>query len=217
MAHGLHFDPAVEPRPLCASGDRTLARDLRRRARQRGFTLIEMAIVVIIVAILSVLAVVGYRKIILSSHTAEGVHMVQAIKVAQESYRAETQVYADISPDLDTTYPAATPLSSFKTVWGGACGSQCNASPKPTWLDLPVHVDGPVMFGYATTAGVAGQAPRPLKISPNGKDLTFPNPSQTDWFVIAARVDQTTPPNGIYCHVYATSWTTDIYIDRDSE
>lgn len=189
----------------------------RNRRGSRGFTLIELAIVIAIVAVLSVLAIVGYMQILKKSHTSEGIQMVNSIRLAQESYRAETQVYANISPNLNTTYPAATPLSSFKTMWGAACGSQCNAAPSPTWLDLPVHVDGPLMFGYATTAGVAGTAPTPLSVSVNGVSFTFPNPSPVDWFVVAGRVDQTTPPNAIYCHVYTTSWSTDVYIDNDGE
>lgn len=188
-----------------------------RRRGQQGFTLIEMSVVVVIVGILATLAVVGYRKIVVASHTAEATHMVQAIRVAQEAYKAETQVYADISPDLNTTYPAATPLSTFKTVWGAACASQCNAAPKPDWSQLPVHIDGPVMFGYATTAGVAGTAVKPTKVTVNGADVTFPATAAVDWFVIGARVDSTSPANSVYCHVYGSSFTNDIYVDQEGE
>ena len=85
------------------------------------------------------LAVVSYRKLISSSHTAEATHMVQAIRVAQEAYHAETQQYANVSTDINSTYPApgsgGQPVPGrFKTGWGAAC-TNCNSGIQ--WTDLP--------------------------------------------------------------------------------
>src|SRR5271165_4702867 len=43
---------------------------------ERGFTLVEMMIVVAIVGILAALAVVGYRSLVLSSHMTEATNTV---------------------------------------------------------------------------------------------------------------------------------------------
>ncbi len=56
----------------------------------RGFTLVEMMIVVVIVSVLATLAVLGYRKIVQSAHVTEATSMVNNIRVAQEAYHAET-------------------------------------------------------------------------------------------------------------------------------
>src|SRR5579859_5940761 len=124
MAHGLHYRLTVHEGLSC--------RCMRDRPTRRGFTLVELMIVVAIIAILAVLALVGYRKMVSSSHTAEATHVVQAIRVAQESYRSETQQYASISKDitLGNLYPQASPAGNtsqagtgnVKTAWGAPCG-----------------------------------------------------------------------------------------------
>ncbi len=177
----------------------------------------ELAVVVVIVGILAMLAVASYRKLITSSHTAEATHMVQAIRVAQEAYHAETQTYANVSTDINSTYPApgsgGQPVPGrFKTGWGAAC---TNCMSGIQWTDLPVHVDGPVMFGYATVSGPAGATPVPPSVVVNGATVTFPSKSPTDYFVIRAKGD--TDGNGAFCNVYGTSWTNDLFVDQDGE
>ena len=167
-------------------------------------------IVVAIVGVLAVLAVAGYRKLMTSSHTPEATAMVTSIRQAQEEYHSETQIYANISPSLAAFYPSATP-GMFKTAWGAACG-QCNAAPAPQWSDLPVHVDGPVMFGYATTAGLAGSTPNPTSVTVNGLAVTFPSPSINDWFAVGA---QGMPDGVTVINVYAESWDNNLFVSGD--
>jgi type IV pilus assembly protein PilA len=191
-------------RPLQKSSDVT-ARG------SRAFTLVEMMIVVAIVGVLAVLAVVGYRQLIRSSHVSEATGMVQSIRVAQEGYHSETQQYANVSTSLTAYYPQA-PSYGVVTAWGGTC-SNCTAV---TWSALPVHVDGPVMFGYATVAGIAGAAPVPASVTVNGSPLVFPTAPTTDWYLIAAEgdLDGSSTNN---THVYATSWSNQVWVDSEGQ
>ena len=184
----------------------------RPRLHLRGFTLVELAVVVTIIGILAVLAVAGYKKLVTSSKNTEATEMVNAIKVAQESYHAETGQYANISSalGLGSLYPQATPNTTTGTVWGGAC----TVCADPTaWQKLPVHASGAMRFGYATMAGPMSQALPPPPVS----TVTFPSNSQLtgDWYVISAMGD--TDANGIYCTVVGVSWQKDLYIDKDGE
>src|SRR5580700_3850712 len=96
------------------------------RRRSRGFTLIELMIVVAIIGVLSLLAVVGYRKLIQTSHVTEATGMVQNIRIAQEAYHSETQQYAQLSsePNLGVQatdyYPCGCtqPVYQQITGWG---------------------------------------------------------------------------------------------------
>jgi len=189
-------------------------RMVMRRARRlsRGFTLVELAVVVTIIGILAVLAVAGYRRLVTSSHTTEATEMVNAIKVAQESYHAETGQYANVSAGLGlgNLYPAATPVSTSAVAWGGTCAS----CPDPAgWQKLPVKASGPMRFGYATVAGSLNQA---LPAAPVA-GMTFPANNQLtgDWFVINAMGDM--DGNNVYCDVVGVSWQRDLYIEHDGE
>jgi type IV pilus assembly protein PilA len=168
-------------------------------------------IVVVIVGVLAALAVVGYRKLVQSSHISEAQNMVQEIRVGQESYHSETQQYASVSASLTSFYPLAAPDRGHVTAWGGLCG---NCATNIDWSVLPIHADGPVMFGYATIAGAANTSPTPTSVNVSGQALQFPNPSPVEWFIVAAGCDL--DQNGsIGTYVYTTSWANQVYVDEE--
>jgi prepilin-type N-terminal cleavage/methylation domain-containing protein len=176
--------------------------------RSRGFTLVEMMIVVVIVSILATLSVLGYRKLVQSSHVSEATSMVNNIRVAQEAYHAETQSYANCTADLVSAtswYPKQS-VYGVLTQWGAAC-TACNTGYDISQV-LPVHVDGPVLFGYATIAGSAGTAGTAIPNNCNISSLTTP---ATDWYAIAAEADL----DGVtstHTDVCGFSWTNQVFV-----
>jgi type IV pilus assembly protein PilA len=180
--------------------------------RSRGFTLIEMMIVVVIVGVLATLAVVGYRKIVESAHVSEATGMVHNIRVAQEAYHSETQSYADISTSMTSWYPA-TPVHGIQTGWGASCGGKCNSN--MDWSMLPVRVDGPVLFGYATRAGTPATNPQ-TPITYLNANATVPQGLTTDWYLIAAGGDlDSSPTTGTL--VVASSWTNQLSVLNEGQ
>ena len=69
--------------------------------RQLGFTLVEISIVIIILAIITSLVFPSYRKLVGKAKQTEAKTTLQAIYTAQKLYFAENDKYAESLSDLD--------------------------------------------------------------------------------------------------------------------
>ena len=80
--------------------------DLRLYRRSRGFTLIELMIVVAVVAILAAIAFPSFMSQVRASRRAEAVSTLAQIQQAQERWRANCPCYAGSVTTANTGCPA---------------------------------------------------------------------------------------------------------------
>lgn len=124
-------------------------------ARNRGFTLIEMMIVVVIVAILAAIAYPAYTNAITKARRSDGVDALLNIQALQEKYRANNPSYGALAEigaaanSADNYYAVAlanVTATSYTATADGTGGSQSRDTGNPvncTVLTLTVTAANP--------------------------------------------------------------------------
>jgi len=78
----------------------------KRRGNEGGFTLVELAVVVVIIGVLAAFAVPKFLSSVERSKAAEAFTYLSTVRSAQERYHAKHGLYAAKLSDLDVTLPA---------------------------------------------------------------------------------------------------------------
>lgn len=79
---------------------------IRAKRGQKGFTLVELAIVIVIIGVLASFGVPRFRDAVERSKAGESLNYLSAIRAAQERFHAREGTYAEDLADLDVSIPA---------------------------------------------------------------------------------------------------------------
>jgi type IV pilus assembly protein PilA len=133
---------------------------------QKGFTLIELMIVVAIIGILAAIAIPNFLTYQLKSRQAEAKTNLQAIKTSEIAFQAERGCYVGIA--VEALQPAAAAVKTAPWPWG--VGQPASNPAAPGWCavggtfagvftDIGFKATGNVMYVYgvdATTVAAPG-------------------------------------------------------------
>src|SRR5262245_13269461 len=180
----------------------------RSAARARGFTLVELLIVVAMVGVMAALALVGYRKYVHSAQSSEAKTVIQMIRGAEEAYKSEMLQYLSPSSSITSYYPNTTPNDQRYAWIQPGHSDYANG-----WKLLNVSPDGPVRFGYACVAGIAPtqtmQQLNDFLVKPALPTLT----AGTAWYEIQAKNDH--DANGKFAVFASTSLSGEIMSENE--
>jgi type IV pilus assembly protein PilA len=137
-------------------------KQLKQLKGQKGFTLIELMIVVAIIGILAAIAIPNFLQYQLKSRQSEAKTNLQAIKTSEVSFNAERGCYVGVA-----AFGVVAPVAGTKTVpftWGAgpaasAAGTAwCTAVTTGVFTDIGFRATGNVnyLYGVDSTLLAAG-------------------------------------------------------------
>jgi prepilin-type N-terminal cleavage/methylation domain-containing protein len=138
--------------------------------RKRGFTLVELAVVVVIIGVLAAFAVPRFLASVERSKAAEAFNYLATIQAAQERYHARQGTYASDLADLDVK------LSALKYFTVGEITAGTTTSLEDSWQLSLTRSGASAGYGeYTVTFSEQGYDSANSTI----KDLPAINPMQT--------------------------------------
>lgn len=177
----------------------------KKRALDRGFTLVELLTVVAITGVLATIGTMLVRKRFKDAKTVEATALIQAIRSAQESRRAETGSYQNCSVGSGTPWYPASPDATYHA-WRQPSHADWN-----NWQQLDISRPEGTQFGFLVHAGTPAQALPTLLTSDKP---TWP--ARVDpWYVIQAAGDR--DADGTFSRLLAASFNGELHVENDGE
>lgn len=188
-------------------------------------------VVVAIIGVLAALAIVGFRRYSASSRSGEALSMLNNLRMAQESFRAENLRYnGSIAADGCNATPGSIAgadyyprnptgtLSPAKVGWGAA---DVTAGVLGCFNRMGFRAAGAVRYNYATAAGppggvlgaVAGRTANNIGAPPG---LTAP--VRDPWYIATAVANLSGNNNdGRTSFVWVSSQSTEAFVGSESD
>lgn len=124
----------------------------RRRAMPRGFTIIELMIVVMVVGVLTAIAVPNYQKLTARARRAEMHNVISKVRMQFISTYHNNGVFPAPAGGTDSSWNPADPVSGTPVLGQAAIWKATD----PDWKELPT-MDGGIRMRYQYSVTNSGK------------------------------------------------------------
>jgi prepilin-type N-terminal cleavage/methylation domain-containing protein len=177
------------------------------RRRHKGFTLVEMIIVVVIIGVLAAIAIPTFKKYMDSGRAAEAMAMLGELRNREEAYRAEFGSYLSTGTSETDIFPTL-----------GSCAEPCAKPANPPLATLPlgwstIGVNPQKNQLYCGYVVIAGNASGPVSGTIGVQLMGGTTGPATPWWYAVAYCDNN---RSIAANTtYATAFNTTVVSTRN--
>jgi type IV pilus assembly protein PilA len=119
---------------------------------RKGFTLVELAVVIVIIGVLAAFGVPKFLQSVEKSKAAEAFNYWSAVQSAQERYIAQNGQYAAWDGTSTTPFDIVLPTLQYFQLASGGITSTPGSSGTPTWAGQLTRVGTTSSFGSYVVA-----------------------------------------------------------------
>lgn len=175
----------------------------------RGFTLIELMVVVVIIGILATVAVASYKRFTRRARVQEAVAQLGDIRIKQESYFQTYHRYVSTGVNAADFWPKDIDWVKGGTKWGIDCAKPGDVVAHPGWCALGAGYKSSedVRFGLL----VIGRDPAAPGVPP----VKYVKSPDQDWWYARARADFDN--DGEFSDIYLSSEMREPVLENELE